>query len=183
MKSIFHQTINKTINPVLMKELKLKSSMQLPCIQKVIISMSHRELIRNKKLIEEIKHDLLVITGQLPVITKARKSVSTFKLRTGMPIGCMVTLRRFRMYEFLYRLIHVVLPRLRDFSGLSLKSFDKFGNYNFGINEEIVFPEIDYNKITINKGMNITLVIKNATKVNAIALLRKIGFPLKKGIN
>lgn len=183
MKSIFYQTIKEKINPALIKELNLKSPMQLPSIEKVVISMSHRELLRNKKLIAEIKHDLLMITGQLPIITKARKSVSTFKLRTGMPIGCMVTLRRFRMYEFLYRLINVVLPRLRDFSGLSLKSFDKSGNYNFGINEEIVFPEIDYNKITINKGMNITLVMKNTTKDSSIALLRKIGFPLKKEKN
>lgn len=180
MKSFFYQQINRDIHPLLLKELGLKTVMQLPKLQKIILSISHRELLRNKRMIDEIKTDLLTITGQFPVITRAKKSVSTFKLRAGMPIGCMVTLRRFRMYEFLYRLIHIVLPRIRDFRGLSLKSFDNFGNYTLGISEEIVFPEIDYNKITINKGMNITFVIKHSNKEHALVLLKKLGLPLRK---
>ncbi len=180
MKSPFYQHLNQALHPLLLKELGLKTTMQLPKLEKMILSISHRDLLRNKKMLDEIKNDLLTITGQLPVITRAKKSVATFKLRAGMPIGCMVTLRRFRMYEFLYRLVHIVLPRIRDFRGLSLKSFDHFGNYTFGISEEIVFPEIDYNKITVNKGMNITFVIKQSNKEHAVALLRKLGLPLRK---
>ena len=180
MKSYFYQHVQNKVYPLLMTELGAKTVMQLPRLEKIILSMSHRDLLRNKKMLDEIKADLLHITGQYPVITRAKKSVSTFKLRVGMPIGCMVTLRRFRMYEFFYRLIHLVLPRIRDFRGLSLKSFDRFGNYTFGIKEEIVFPEIDFNRITINKGMNITFVIKQHRQNDGIFLLRKLGLPLKK---
>ena len=180
MQSTFQQHIITKIEPLLMQELGLKNVMQLPKIRKIIVSISHKNMLKTKKFIDEVKNDLLAITGQYPVVTHAKKSVATFKLRAGMPIGCKVTLRRFAMYEFLHRLINIVFPRVRDFRGLKLQSFDQFGNYNFGFREEIVFPEIDYDKITINKGMNVTLVMQHCHPSHSQLLLRKIGFPLRK---
>ena len=135
--------------------------------------------MKSPKILDTIQKELSLITGQAAIKTRAKKSIATFKLRTGMPIGLMVTLRRSRMYEFLDRLIHIALPRIRDFNGLSLRSFDQNGNYNFGVKEQIIFPEIDFDKVDMVRGMNITLAIYSKAVEHSIALLRKFDFPLR----
>ena len=164
----------------LKKELKLSSVMGVPFIEKIILNMGVGEAVKTPKILEGIQQELSLISGQAAVKTKARKSIATFKLRKGMPIGAMVTLRGIRMYEFLDRLVHIALPRVRDFNGLSLKSFDKNGNYTFGIKEQIIFPEIDFDKVGAVRGMNITLVICSKAIEHSIALLRKFEFPLRE---
>jgi len=166
--------------PQLMKDLQLKNVMEVPRIEKVVINMGLGEAIQNIKVLESAVDELSRLTGQKAVITKAKKSIATFKLREGMPIGCMVTLRRDRAYEFLDRLINVALPRVRDFKGVSSKAFDGRGNYTLGIREQIIFPEIDLDKIDKVKGLNVTIVTTARTDEEGRALLASLGMPFRK---
>jgi large subunit ribosomal protein L5 len=166
--------------PQLMKDLQLKNVMEVPRVEKVVISMGLGEAIQNIKVLESAVDELSRLTGQKAVITKAKKSIATFKLREGMPIGCMVTLRRDRAYEFLDRLINVALPRVRDFKGVSSKAFDGRGNYTLGIREQIIFPEIDLDKIDKVKGLNVTIVTTARTDEEGRALLTGLGMPFRK---
>jgi large subunit ribosomal protein L5 len=166
--------------PRMMQEFKYKSSMQVPRLNKVVINIGLGEAIQNIKLLESAQAELAVVTGQKAVVTRAKKSIAAFKLREGMPIGCMVTLRRGRMYYFLDKLINVVLPRVRDFRGVSERAFDGCGNYTLGIKEQIIFPEIDYDKIDKVKGMNITIVTSAKTDEEGKFLLHLMGLPFRK---
>jgi large subunit ribosomal protein L5 len=165
--------------PAMMQEFRYKSSMQVPRVKKVIVNMGLGEATQNIKILDSASAELAAIAGQKPIITRARKSIAAFKLREGMPIGCMVTLRREKMFEFLDRLLNVALPRVRDFRGVSDKAFDGRGNYTLGIKEQIIFPEIDYDKIDKIKGMNITIVTSANTDEEAKFLLRRLGMPFK----
>lgn len=164
----------------LMTEFNYSSVMQVPRLEKVVINMGLGEAIQNVKLLESAQKEISDITGQKPVITKARKAIANFKLREGMPIGCKVTLRRERMYEFIDRLLNLALPRIRDFKGVSAKAFDGRGNYALGIREQIIFPEIEYDKIDKIKGMNIVINTTARTDEEAKALLRMLGMPFEK---
>lgn len=164
----------------LMKEFGYKNRYQVPQLKKVVVNMGLGEAVQNPKVIEASIEDLRTIAGQQPVVTRARRSVAIFKLRTGMRIGCMVTLRRQRMYEFLERLLNVALPRVRDFKGVSQKAFDGKGNYTLGIREQIIFPEINYDKIDKIRGMNITIVTSAKTDEEGRALLRHLGMPFRR---
>jgi large subunit ribosomal protein L5 len=168
------------IVPALMKELGLKSRMQVPGLQKIVINLSTAEAGKNPKVLNNASDELAAITGQKAVITKAKKSISNFKLREGMPIGCMVTLRKERMWSFLERLIHLSLPRVRDFRGLSPRGFDGRGNYNMGLKEQIIFPEIDYDKADAVRGLNITICTSAANDNQGRALLEALGMPFRK---
>jgi large subunit ribosomal protein L5 len=165
--------------PAMMQEFRYKSSMQVPRLKKIIVNMGLGEATQNIKILDSASAELAAIAGQKPVITRARKSIAAFKLREGMPIGCMVTLRRDKMFEFLDRLLNVALPRVRDFRGVSDKAFDGRGNYTLGIKEQIIFPEIDYDKIDKIKGMNITIVTSSSTDEEAKFLLRRLGMPFR----
>jgi large subunit ribosomal protein L5 len=167
----------KEIVPRLTKDFNYKNVMQVPKVTKVIVNMGLGEALSNVKILDSAAEEIALITGQRPVITRARKSVANFKLREGNPIGCSVTLRREKMYEFLDRLVNVALPRVRDFRGISPKGFDGRGNYTFGIREQIIFPEISYDKIDKIKGMNITVVTTANTDEEARSLLRYLGVP------
>ncbi|GAB4170613.1 MAG: 50S ribosomal protein L5 [Geothermobacteraceae bacterium] len=166
--------------PRLKEELGLKNVMQVPRVEKVVVNMGLGEAIQNIKVLESAVEELERITGQKPVVTKAKKSIAQFKLREGMPIGVMVTLRRDRAYEFLDRLINIALPRVRDFKGVSPRAFDGRGNYTLGIREQIIFPEIDLDKIDKVKGLNITVVTTAQTDEQGRALLRELGMPFRK---
>lgn len=166
--------------PRMMQEFRYKTPMQVPKLFKIIINMGLGEAIQNIKLLESATQELATITGQRPVVTRGRKSIAAFKLREGMPIGCMVTLRRERMYFFFDKLVNVVLPRVRDFRGMSDKSFDGRGNYTLGIREQIIFPEIDYDKIDKVKGMNITIVTTAPTDEEGKSLLALLGLPFRR---
>ena len=166
--------------PKLLKELQLKNVMEVPRVEKVVINMGLGEAIQNIKVLESAVEELSRITGQKAVITRAKRSIATFKLREGMPIGCMVTLRRERAFEFLDRLINVALPRVRDFKGVSPKGFDGRGNFTMGIREQLIFPEIDIEKIDKVKGMNITIVTSARTDEEGRALLTVLGMPFRK---
>lgn len=169
-----------TIAPALFKELGYTSRMQIPVIKKVVVSMGVGEALANKKLLDAAVTDLTTITGQKAVKTKAKKSIANFKLREGSEIGAMVTLRGVIMYEFLDRLINVALPRVKDFRGIKATGFDGHGNFSFGITEQIIFPEIDFDKIVEIAGMNITIVTSARTDNDARALLTKFGMPFRK---
>lgn len=169
----------KTVAPALMEKFSYQSAMQIPRITKITINMGVGGAMADKKLIEFAVGDLEKIAGQKPVVTKARKSVAAFKVREGWPIGCKVTLRRQRMYEFLDRLISIAIPRIRDFRGLSGKSFDGRGNYTMGVKEQIIFPEIDYDKVDQVRGMDITITTSARTDEEARALLAGFNFPIK----
>jgi large subunit ribosomal protein L5 len=164
----------------LMEEFKYSNPMEVPKITKISVNMGLGEAIQNSKLIDGAVKDISTITGQLPVVKKARKSIASFKLREGMPIGVAVTLRRRNMYEFLDRLINIALPRVRDFRGVSPKAFDGRGNYSLGLKEQIIFPEIDYDQVDKVKGMNITVVTTAKTDDEARSLLRHFGMPFRK---
>ncbi len=168
---------HKEIVPALMREFSYKSIMQEPKIEKNLDNMGLGEAITNIKIIDSALEEITNITGQRPVVTRARRSIANFKLRQGMPIGCMVTLRRDRMYEFFDRLINVALPRVRDFKGLPPKAFDGRGNYSLGITEQIIFPEIDYDKIDKIRGMNITIVTTAVNDEESRSLLNYYGMP------
>jgi len=163
----------------LIKRFNYKNGMEVPRLEKIVINMGLGEAIQNVKILDSAAQELGQITGQKPVITKAKKSIAQFKLRTGMPIGCMVTLRKERMYEFFNRLVNVALPRVRDFKGLSGKSFDGRGNYALGIREQLIFPEIHYDKIDKVKGMNIVIVTTAKTDEEAKELLKLLGMPFR----
>ena len=167
----------KDIMPQMMKRFGYKNIMQVPRVDKIVINMGLGEAIQNVKVLEAAEKELAAITGQKPVITKARKAIANFKLREGMPIGCKVTLRHERMYEFLDRLLNLALPRIRDFKGVSAKAFDGRGNYALGVREQIIFPEIDYDKIDKIKGMNIVIATTAKNDEEAKALLQFMGMP------
>ncbi len=169
----------KEIVPLLMKEFKYKNPMQVPKLEKITVNMGLGEAIQNIKVLDSAVDTLTAITGQKAVVTKAKKSIANFKLREGMPIGAMVTLRRERMYEFFDRLVNVTLPRVRDFKGVSPKAFDGRGNYTLGIREQIIFPEVDYDKVDKIRGMNITIVTTAKTDEEGRALLRHLGMPFR----
>lgn len=156
-----------------------KSVMAVPEITKIIVNMGVGEAVADKKILEKAIQDMATITGQKPVVTKARKSIAGFKIREGWPIGCKVTLRKNRMYEFLDRLVNVAIPRIRDFRGYSNKAFDGNGNYTLGLKEQIVFPEIDYDRVDKVRGMDITICTSAKTDEEAFALLKQFGFPFK----
>jgi len=169
----------KTVVPALVKEFDYKNPMQVPKMEKIVVNMGLGEAISNVKIIDGAVQELAMITGQKPVVTKAKKSIATFKLRQGMPIGCSVTLRKDVMYEFFDRLVNVALPKVRDFRGIPASAFDGRGNYSIGLHEQIIFPEIEYDKIEKIKGMNITIVTSARTDDEARALLRLMGVPFK----
>lgn len=169
----------ETVVKKLKDEFNYSSIMEVPQISKIIINIGLGEATADKKVLDNALADLEKISGQRPVVTKARKSIAAFKVREGYPIGCKVTIRRARMYEFLDRLISVAIPRVRDFRGISGKSFDGLGNFNMGIKEQIIFPEIDYDKIDALRGMNITMVTTAKTDKEAKALLSAFKFPFK----
>lgn len=169
----------KKVVPALVKEFQYKNPMQVPKMVKIVVNMGLGEAISNVKIIDGAVQEMAMITGQKPVITKARKSIATFKLRQGMPIGCTVTLRKEIMYEFFDRLVNVALPKVRDFRGISPNSFDGRGNFSMGLQEQIIFPEIDYDKVEKVKGMNITIVTTAKTDEEARVLLKLMGVPFK----
>ena len=164
----------------LQKELSIKNVMETPKLDKIVVNIGLGEAVQNVKFLEAAVEDLKIITGQKPVMTKAKKSIAGFKLRDGMPIGCCVTLRGHRMYEFLDRLVNITVPRVRDFRGLSPKAFDGRGNYSMGIKEQIVFPEIDYDKVDKIRGVGITIATTAKDDVQGKALLSKFNFPFRK---
>jgi len=170
----------KNVVPALTKEFGYRNVMAVPKLEKVAINIGLGEATQNGKLMDGAVNELSQIVGQKPVITKARKSIAAFKLREGMSIGCMVTLRGDRMYEFLDRLMNVALPRVRDFRGVSQKSFDGRGNYTLGIRDQLIFPEIDYNKVEKIKGMNISITTTAKTDQEGLALLRQLGMPFRQ---
>ncbi len=170
---------SKEVAPALMKEFELKNPMAVPKLHKIVINMGVGEATQNAKVLDPAANELAQITGQKPVITRAKKSIAAFKVREGMPIGAMVTLRGHRMYEFFDRLVNVALPRVRDFRGVSTKSFDGRGNYTLGLHDQLIFPEIDYAKVDKLKGMNVTIVTTAKTDDEARALLRHLGMPFR----
>jgi large subunit ribosomal protein L5 len=175
LKERFH----KEIAPALMKEFDFTNPMAVPHLHKIVINMGVGEATQNAKIIDPAVNELGQITGQKPVITRAKKSIAAFKVREGMPIGAMVTLRGDRMYEFLDRLVSIVLPRVRDFRGVSTKSFDGRGNYTIGLHDQLIFPEISYEKVDKQKGMNVTIVTTARDDNQARALLKHMGMPFR----
>ena len=165
--------------PAMMKQFGYRNTMQVPRLEKIIVNMGLGEAIQNVKILESASAEIGALTGQKPVITKARKSIATFKLRKGMSIGCMVTLRKERMYEFFDRLVNVAIPRIRDFRGIPPSSFDGRGNFAMGIKEQFIFPEIDYDKIDKVKGMNVVIVTTARTDEEARHLLKLMGMPFR----
>jgi len=169
----------ETLIPQLMDELKLENIMEVPKITKITLNMGVGEAVTDKKVMANATADLTVISGQKPIVINSRKSVASFKIRDGWPVGCKVTLRRERMYEFLDRLVNISIPRIRDFRGLNRKSFDGRGNYSFGITEQIMFPEIDFDKIDTIRGMDITITTNAKNDAEGLALLQAFNFPFK----
>lgn len=178
--AVLRDKYQQEIVPKLAEQFKYKSPMQIPRLRKIILNMGLGEAIQNIKILDSAAQELAQISGQKAVITRARQSIAAFKLRKGMPIGCMVTLRGDRMYEFFDKLVNVALPRVRDFRGVSPKALDGRGNYTLGIKEHIIFPEIDYDKIDKIKGMNITIVTSAETDEEARTLLALMGMPFKR---
>ena len=178
--SRYHKFYNDVVVPKLMKELEIKNIMECPKLEKIIVNMGVGEATQNSKLIDAAMADLTIITGQKPLLRKAKKSEAGFKLREGMPIGAKVTLRKERMYDFLDRLVNVVLPRVRDFEGVPSNSFDGRGNYSVGLRDQLVFPEIDFDKVEKLLGMSITMVSSAKTDEEGRALLKAFGMPFKK---
>ncbi|MDE0073039.1 MAG: 50S ribosomal protein L5 [Gammaproteobacteria bacterium] len=174
-----HRHYLENVQPKLQEEFGFTNVNQIPRPVKAVLNVGVGEASRNQKFLDSVVEELTVISGQKPVITRARKSISNFSLRTGMPVGCRVTLRRRRMYEFLDRLVSATIPRIRDFRGLSTKSFDGRGNYSLGVREQIIFPEIDYDRIDRIHGMDITVVTSTSKDDEALALLRELGFPFR----
>jgi large subunit ribosomal protein L5 len=175
LKDVYRQEVA----PALRKQFAYKSPMEVPRLSKIVLNMGVGEATADKKILENAVGDMTKISGQKPVVTKARKAIAGFKIREGYPIGCMVTLRQERMYEFLDRLITIALPRVRDFRGVSGKGFDGRGNYNMGVKEQIIFPEIEYDKIDAIRGMNITITTTAKTDAEAKALLAAFKFPFR----
>ncbi|HVP91244.1 MAG TPA: 50S ribosomal protein L5 [Terriglobales bacterium] len=170
----------KDVVPELQQELGIANKMAVPRLEKIIVNMGVGDAIQNIKLLDTAKVELAQITGQQPAVGRAKKSISAFKLRKGQPIACYVTLRSRRMYEFLDRLVNIVLPRVRDFRGVAADAFDGRGNYTLGLRDQLVFPEIDYTKVERSRGMNITIVTTARTDKEAFALLKKLGMPFRE---
>ena len=168
-----------TVIPQLREHFNYKNVMEVPRLTKITLNMGVGEAVGDKKVMDHALHDLALISGQKPIITKARKSIAGFKIREGWPVGCKVTLRREHMYEFLDRLINVAIPRIRDFRGLSSKAFDGYGNYSLGVREQIIFPEIDYDQIDALRGLDITITTSARTDEEGRALLTAFNFPLR----
>ena len=179
MGALREMYINECV-PALKEEFGYKNVMEIPQIKKIVLNMGLGEAVQNPKIVEGAANELTMIAGQKAVITKAKRSIATFKLRIGMPIGCCVTLRGDKMYKFYNKLVNIALPRVRDFRGLSSKGFDGRGNFSMGIQEEIIFPEIDYDKIDRIKGLNITIVTSAKTDEEGAFLLKLLGMPFKK---
>ena len=169
----------KEVAPALLKELELKNSMAVPRLNKIVVNMGMGEATQNSKIMDPAVNELGQITGQKPIVTKAKKSIAAFKVREGQAIGTMVTLRGDRMYEFLDRLVNIVLPRVRDFKGVSTKSFDGRGNFTLGLHDQLIFPEISYEKVDKQKGMNVTIVTTAANDNQARTLLKHLGMPFR----
>jgi large subunit ribosomal protein L5 len=180
MTARLRERYHQELAPALIKEFNYTNVMAVPKMEKIAINIGLGEATGNPKLMDGAVNELTQIAGQKPVITKAKKSIAAFKLREGMPIGCMVTLRGDRMYEFFDRLVSVALPRVRDFRGVSSKSFDGRGNYTLGLKDQLIFPEIDYNKVDKTKGMNITITTSAKTDAEGLALLRHMGMPFRQ---
>ena len=173
------ERFDKEVAPTLMKELERKNPMAVPHLHKIVVNMGIGDATQNAKILDPAMNELTQITGQRPVLTRAKKSIAAFKVREGQAIGAMVTLRGDRMYEFFDRLVSMVLPRVRDFRGVSTKSFDGRGNYTLGLRDQLIFPEIDYAKVDKQKGMNVTIVTTARTDDEARALLRHLGMPFR----
>ncbi len=180
MAARLRERYQKEIAPAIAKEFGISNPMAVPKVEKIVINMGMGEAIANAKILDTAADELRAITGQKPVITKAKKSIASFKLRQGMPIGVMVTLRGDRMYEFLDRLVSIALPRVRDFRGVSPKAFDGRGNYTIGVREQLIFPEIDFNRVDKLRGMNISIVTTARNDEQARALLRSLGMPFRQ---
>jgi large subunit ribosomal protein L5 len=179
MAARLREHYSKTVVPALTKEFGYRNPMSIPKLQKIAINIGLGEATSNAKLMDGAVNELTAIAGQKPVVTKAKKSIAAFKLRENMPIGCMVTLRGDRMYEFFDRLVNVALPRVRDFRGLNPKSFDGRGNYTMGLRDQLIFPEIDYSKIDKTKGMNISITTSAKSDAEGLVLLRNMGMPFR----
>jgi large subunit ribosomal protein L5 len=179
LKTAYMDFYENEVRPALVRKFKYKNVMQVPKLEKIVVNMGLGEAIQNIKVLDTAANEIMLISGQKPVITKAKKSIASFKLRTGMPIGCVVTLRRERMYEFFQKLVTIVLPRVRDFKGISSKSFDGRGNYTIGLREQIIFPEIEYDKVDKVRGMNITIGTSAKSDEEAYELLRLMGMPFR----
>jgi len=180
MAARLKEKYTKDVAPALTKEFGYKNPMSVPKLEKIVVNMGLGEAIQNAKILDAAAHDLATVTGQKPVITKAKKSIAAFKLREGMSIGTMVTLRGDRMYEFLDRFISIALPRVRDFRGVSAKSFDGRGNYTIGLRDQLIFPEIDFGKVDKARGMNVCIVTTAKTDEEARSLLRHLGLPFRQ---
>lgn len=180
MAARLKERYQREIAPAIAKEFGISNPMAIPRVEKIVINMGMGEAISNAKILDTAADELRAVTGQKPVITKAKKSIASFKLRQGMPIGVMVTLRGDRMYEFLDRLVSVALPRVRDFRGVSPKAFDGRGNYTIGVREQLIFPEIDFNKVDKLRGMNISIVTTARNDDQARALLKSLGMPFRQ---
>ena len=180
MAARLKETYKSEVTKKLLEEFGLDNPMAIPKIEKIVLNMGLGEAVSNAKIMDTAVEEMAIIAGQKPVITKAKKSIAAFKLREGVPIGVMVTLRGDKMYEFLDRLINIALPRVRDFRGVPTRSFDGRGNYTIGVRDHLIFPEIDYSKVDKSKGMNITIVTTARTDEHARALLRELGMPFVK---
>lgn len=178
--SFLFEKYQKEVIPALMKEFNYKNVMQVPRMDKIVVNMGLGEAVQNIKILDHAVEELMVITGQKPVITRAKRSIAQFKLRAGMPIGCRVTLRKDRMYEFFNRLVNVALPRVRDFRGISPKSFDGRGNFAMGVKEQIIFPEVDYDSIDKIKGFNVVITTTARTDEEGKELLKLLGMPFRE---
>ena len=176
----FREKYKSEVRDSMKKKFSYKNEMQIPRLQKIVLNVGLGEAVQNTKILDSAVKEIETITGQKPIITRARKSIANFKLRDGMPIGCAVTLRREKMWEFLDRFITFALPRVRDFKGVSRKGFDGRGNYTLGVREQIIFPEIEYDKVEKVKGMNITFVTTAASDEEGMALLQELGGPFRK---
>ena len=179
MSSQLKQFYQEEVAPKLTEAFRYKNVMQVPALEKIVLNMGLGEAIQNIKLLDSAVEELKVISGQKPVITRAKRSIAAFKLREGMPIGCMVTVRREKMYDFFSKLVNIALPRVRDFRGISGKAFDGRGNYSLGIKEQLIFPEIDYDKIDKIKGLNVSIVTTAKTDDEGRELLRLLGMPFR----
>ena len=180
MAARLKERYQKEVAPAIAKEFGIKNPMAVPRLEKIVVNMGMGEAIANAKILDTATDEVRAIVGQKPVITKAKKSIASFKLRQGMPIGVMVTLRGDRMYEFLDRLVSIALPRVRDFRGVSPKAFDGRGNYTIGVREQLIFPEIDFNKVEKMRGMNISIVTTARNDEQARALLKSLGMPFRQ---
>jgi large subunit ribosomal protein L5 len=179
LKTGYAEYYEKEVKPALVRRFKYTNVMQVPKIEKIVVNVGLGEAIQNIKALDAASHDIMAITGQKPVITKAKKSIASFKLREGMSIGCVVTLRKEKMYEFYQKLVTIVLPRVRDFKGVSSKSFDGRGNYTLGLKEQTLFPEIEYDKVDRVRGMNITITTTAESDEEGHELLKLMGMPFR----